>query len=295
MQVNSTPILTLPCSAALNPYLRVKYDATYGLVVAGAEDVELGTTNTTHVVDGVGASSVASVVDAKAPGTVKMVAAGAFDYGATVYGAANGKVDDVANGNVIGIALQAASGDGAVVEVLRTKQAGTGAGSLSAAEMAVLDGVTPGTTAAGKVVTTAAVTNKVASLDITDLKIGGTSVTATAAELNALAGTGLSQAELAVLDGVTPGTTAAGKVVTTAADTNKVAEVDITSLKIGGTAITATAAEVNKLASSGAVVASGTAAVHMADLGDEASGAQIAAAVNTLRDLAVAFKMMAAS
>jgi hypothetical protein len=58
--------------------------------------------------------------------------------------------------------------------------------SLSEAELTMLDAVTPGTTAAGKVVTTAAVTNKVAALDITDLKIGGTSVTATAAQLNAL-------------------------------------------------------------------------------------------------------------
>jgi len=76
-----------------------------------------------------------------------------------------------------------------------TKLGSTGSGAsnvLTAAELDVLDGVTPGTTAAGKVVTTAAVTNKVAALDITDLKIGGTSVGSTAAQIDAaVAGTPL--------------------------------------------------------------------------------------------------------
>ena len=46
-------------------------------------------------------------------------------------------------------------------------------------------------------------------------------------------------------------------------------EIDIESggaLKLAGTALTATAAEINKLASAGAVVASGTAAAHIVDL-----------------------------
>lgn len=42
-------------------------------------------------------------------------------------------------------------------------------------------------------------------------QINGTTVTATAAEINAIAGGGLSAAELAVLDGVTPGTVTASK------------------------------------------------------------------------------------
>lgn len=45
------------------------------------------------------------------------------------------------------------------------------------------------------------------------LKIAGAAVTATAAELNAIAGNGLSAAELGVLDGVTPGTAIASKAV----------------------------------------------------------------------------------
>lgn len=50
-------------------------------------------------------------------------------------------------------------------------------------------------------------------VDATLFKINGTQVTATAAEINALASGGLSSAELAVLDSVTPGTGAASKAV----------------------------------------------------------------------------------
>lgn len=51
------------------------------------------------------------------------------------------------------------------------------------------------------------------------LKLAGTALTVTAAELNAIAGGGLSSAELGVLDGVTPGTVlASGAVVV---DSNK--------------------------------------------------------------------------
>lgn len=88
---------------------------------------------------------------------------------------------------------------------------------------------------------------------VSTLAIGGVTVTATAAEINAMAGQGLSSAELAMLDGVTPGTTAAGKVVTTAAGTNKVAALDITDLKVGGTSVSATAAELNYNDRAGAV------------------------------------------
>lgn len=58
---------------------------------------------------------------------------------------------------------------------------------------------------------------------------------------------------------------------------------------------TLTTAELNKLDGAGAVVASGTAAAHQADLATDANGTAIAAAVNGLRDVLVAFGMMAAS
>ena len=77
-------------------------------------------------------------------------------------------------------------------------------------------------------------------------KVGGTEVTATAAELNALGSQGLSAAEVAVLNAVTPGTSAASKAVVLGAD-SKIDTIDVTSLKVGGTAVTSTAAELNKI------------------------------------------------
>ncbi len=51
------------------------------------------------------------------------------------------------------------------------------------------------------------------NVEVGSLQIGGTDVTATAAEINAIAGGGLSAAELGVLDAVTPGTATASKAV----------------------------------------------------------------------------------
>jgi hypothetical protein len=53
-----------------------------------------------------------------------MVALAAISIGADVYAAANGKVNDVGGGRYLGIALSAASGDGAVLEVLRLPEPG---------------------------------------------------------------------------------------------------------------------------------------------------------------------------
>ena len=122
----------------------------------------------------------------------------------------------------------------------------------------------------------------------------------------AVPGLGISEAELAVLDGVTPGTTAAGKVVTTAAGTNKVASLDITDLKVGGTSVTSTAAELNKLHNIGAVIANAAAAAaNVADLAEnlanDANGTAIAsavnanaAAINDIKAALVSFGIMAA-
>lgn len=111
--------------------------------------------------------------------------------------------------------------------------------SLSEAELTMLDAVTPGTTAAGKVVTTAAGTNKVAALDITDLKVGGTSVTATAAELN-YNDHGVGAA--------VPGTAVASKTAILGA-TKNLDTIATADLKLGAAgaevSVTATAAELN--------------------------------------------------
>ena len=51
-------------------------------------------------------------------GTFKAIAAGAISVGAVVYGAADGEVNDVPNGYPLGIALEAASGDQSIIEIL---------------------------------------------------------------------------------------------------------------------------------------------------------------------------------
>lgn len=78
----------------------------------------------------------------------------------------------------------------------------------------------------------------------------GTQITATAAELNAIAGTGLSAAELGFLDGATAGTQVASKAVIADANVNTGIS-KITELHIGTsgseTQVTSTAAELNYL------------------------------------------------
>lgn len=119
----------------------------------------------------------------------------------------------------------------------------------SSTELGYLSGVTAGTVSASKAVVVDA-TKKVDTWDPTELKIGGTAITATAAELNAL-------------DITAAGTAQASKAVVLGAD-SKINAMDITSLKLGGTTLTPTAAEINLLLQStaaGKKVAVGTADV----------------------------------
>ena len=99
--------------------------------------------------------------------------------------------------------------------------------------------------------------------------INGVAVTTTAAELNAAAGTGLSATELGYLDGVVAGTSTASKAAVLGTNKNlDVLALPVSGLKIGagaGTAVTASAAELNKLTGSGAAVASGTQVAAITD------------------------------
>lgn len=94
--------------------LRVKLSAGV-LALAGADDMEIGT-----LVDRAEISAPASVRLQTASGTTQFVAAGTFSAGATLYGAADGKVDDVPSAMRIGIALEAATGAGDIIEAMRT-------------------------------------------------------------------------------------------------------------------------------------------------------------------------------
>lgn len=99
--------------AALSQFLRVKISGGV-LAAAGATDEDIGTLEEAALA----ANDFVTVHLWNAPGTRKMVAAGAITQYANVYGASSGKVDDVSNEKFIGVALQAASGDGSIIEVL---------------------------------------------------------------------------------------------------------------------------------------------------------------------------------
>jgi len=119
-QFVETNCRTFTAGAAIAQYLRVKLSAGK-LAAAGATDADLGTIERDSFADG----DEVSVRLWNAPGTRKMVAAGAITQYANVYGASGGKVDDVSNEKFIGIALEAATGDGSIIEVLPQAVAGT--------------------------------------------------------------------------------------------------------------------------------------------------------------------------
>jgi hypothetical protein len=106
-------------TAAIAQYARVKLTSGY-LVAAGANEADLGTLNE-HVFN----DSVVRDVSVRlktCPGTCQMIAAGAISQYAEVFGAASGKINDVVSHRRIGIALEAASGNASVIEILRTEK-----------------------------------------------------------------------------------------------------------------------------------------------------------------------------
>lgn len=90
------------------------------------------------------------------------------------------------------------------------------------------------------------------NLAMKTITLDGTLITATAAEINAIAGGGLSATELGFLDGALAGTAVASKAAVLGANKN-LDEFHTAALYLGaaaGTAVTATAAEINVLAGS---------------------------------------------
>lgn len=120
-------VKTFTTGAALAQFRRV-YLASGVLQYADAYTPEIGTTETETF-----AASVAVGVRLRnADGTRKMVASAAITSGAYVYGAANGKIDDV--GFVpVGIALEAATADGDIIEVLTIANVPDNVASIAAA------------------------------------------------------------------------------------------------------------------------------------------------------------------
>ena len=93
-------------------YCRAKLD-TGKAVLAGAGEDSIGIFCET-----VDADDYASVKLWSAPGTFRVLSAGAISAEAAVYGAAAGEIDDTVAGEKLGTALEAASGSGEAIEIL---------------------------------------------------------------------------------------------------------------------------------------------------------------------------------
>lgn len=103
-------------SAAITQFARVKLDAAGTISTAGLTDREIGIAQNAAFAAG----DQVNVKLRTAPGTHKMIAAGAVTNGAIVNTQASGKIDDAATatGYPVGTALEAATANNDVIEVL---------------------------------------------------------------------------------------------------------------------------------------------------------------------------------
>lgn len=113
-QQNDGPVKGFTATSAVTRFRRVKLTTSSGTAVehAGAGEAYIGVSQ-----DDVAIGLQVPVRLTGRGKTTKVTAAGAFSAGATLYGAAAGKVDDTVSGSAIGTALEAATADGDVVEM----------------------------------------------------------------------------------------------------------------------------------------------------------------------------------
>lgn len=111
---------------AIAVHLRVKLDSDGRVTVAGLADKEIGTALTPAFAAG----DEITVKLRSGAGTHKMVAIEALAVGATVYTEASGKVQDTAASTSfqVGTALEAATADNDVIEVLYNAHGDTAVG-----------------------------------------------------------------------------------------------------------------------------------------------------------------------
>lgn len=114
---------SFPNNAALGRGIRVALSGG-NLAAAGITDDEIGVMEELTLA----ADTKGSVRLPNSGQTVRAVANGAITQYAEIYAAASGKVSATVSGPRWGIALEAASGDGSEIEVLRLSSAGAGAG-----------------------------------------------------------------------------------------------------------------------------------------------------------------------
>lgn len=148
-QFFEAPVVPETASGALGQFLRVKTPGAVAL--AGALDQSIGTMDRPCT-----AAGPCSVRLKTAQGTQKMIAGAAISAGAYVYGAASGKISSVANGNIEGVAREAAAADGDIIEVQPINQANGNIVTLASASGAIT--IAPGTVVITKTGSLAAMT-----------------------------------------------------------------------------------------------------------------------------------------
>lgn len=127
-------IMTFTANGALGAKVRVKLTAASATTppqveVAGAGEQHIGLTEYA-VADG----ELVAVRLRTFPGSHEGIASEALAVGATLYGAASGKVKDTSDGTAIGIAIQSAGGDGEIIEFIDFTVISTTAASISVAD-----------------------------------------------------------------------------------------------------------------------------------------------------------------
>ncbi len=115
-QMTNGSVVTFTAGTALAARTRVKVEGgttsdPVEVIAAGAGEQHIGITEFA-VADG----DPVAVRMRNSPGSQLGIAADAFARGATLYGAASGKISDTSSGTAIGVALEAGLADGDVVE-----------------------------------------------------------------------------------------------------------------------------------------------------------------------------------
>jgi hypothetical protein len=111
--------------AAIVQFARVKLDSDGKITTAGLTDKDIGTA----CEEAFAAGDIIAVRLRTASGTHKMIASEALAAGATVYTESDGEVQDTAQATAfqIGTALEAATADGDIIEVLYNSHGDTAA------------------------------------------------------------------------------------------------------------------------------------------------------------------------
>ncbi len=126
---------TFTAGEALLPKRRVKIESGTTttppeVVYADAGEQCIGITGNEAIADG----DPVSVTPFNLQGSYEGTAADSFSVGATLYGAADGKISDTSSGSAIGIALEAATADGDIVQWMPFAVLSTTAATVSYAD-----------------------------------------------------------------------------------------------------------------------------------------------------------------